>query len=206
MSTEVAGAEFYERAKRWLTEAGYAEEVVWQSSQTPNDVGESEFLREAAWVVYCSGFREATVRRYFDFTSLCFYDWASASEIAENGEQCVAAAMNGIGHYRKHMAVVHIAKRVADLTYREFKRGFLSDPLNTFEALPYLGPITSVHLAKNLGFDVAKPDRHLVRLKSHLGYDDVEQMCEAIATTSGDSVRVVDLVLWRYMERKAHLM
>jgi len=42
-----------------------------------------------------------------------------------------------------------------------------------------------------------------MRLKSLLGFQDVEEMCKSISSSSRNSVRVVDLVLWRYMERGA---
>ncbi|HVY23721.1 MAG TPA: hypothetical protein VG962_10250 [Steroidobacteraceae bacterium] len=58
-------------------------------------------------------------------------------------------------------------------------------------------------MAKNLGFDIAKSDRHLVRLKDALGFNTVDEMCLSIARFSGDAVRVVDVVLWRYMEQSA---
>ena len=189
-----------------MLESVYANEIAWQVSRNPKQVDESEFLREAAWVVYCSGFRESTVRRHFDYISLCFFDWGSAKEIVAAKDVCVDSAMRAIGNYRKHLAIVTIAQRVAERSFVTFKRAFLKEPIAIFATLPFLGPVTSVHLAKNLGFDLAKPDRHLVRLRTLLGFQDVEEMCRSISSSSGDSVRVVDLVLWRYMERgaKAH--
>ena len=60
------------------------------------------------------------------------------------------------------------------------------------------GPITSVHLSKNIGLPLAKPDRHLVRLANDFGYESAEELCEQISSLVGDSVAVVDVVLWRY--------
>jgi len=53
-------------------------------------------------------------------------------------------------------------------------------------------------LAKNLGFRVAKPDRHLRRIAGTLGFPSVDALCDSIAAHVGDSQAVVDLVFWRY--------
>ena len=60
---------FYSQAKKEIISRGFASEIEWQEQQVPEIISESFFLQEAAWVVYCSGFREATVRRCFDFIS-----------------------------------------------------------------------------------------------------------------------------------------
>lgn len=201
VNRDLCGAQFYSDAKTWVLDKGFAPEIAWQREQHPSNVSESAFLREAAWVVYCSGFREATVRKHFDYLSLCFFDWSSAAEIAENASACTTSAMLVLANRPKHQAVARIAQHIAEIGYEEFKGRFLQSPLEVFTTLPFLGPITSVHLAKNLGFDVAKPDRHLVRLKDFLGYKDVGAMCTAISSSCGDPVRVIDLVLWRYIEQ-----
>jgi hypothetical protein len=62
--------------------------------------------------------------------------------------------------------------------------------------LPYVGPVTWRHLAKNLGAPVAKTDRHLVRLAA--GRPSVDVMCDEIGRWLGEPVAVVDIVLWRW--------
>ena len=74
----------------------------------------------------------------------------------------------------------------------------MEDPINKLQALPYIGPITSYHLAKNLGVPCAKSDRHLKRLSEMLGFNCVQQFCKEVSTLSGDAIHVVDLVLWRF--------
>ena len=53
-------------------------------------------------------------------------------------------------------------------------------------------------MAKNIGIQVAKPDRHLVRMAKAAGYSDVQLFCRTISQLSGDSIPVVDIVLWRF--------
>jgi hypothetical protein len=69
------------------------------------------------------------------------------------------------------------------------------------QRLPYIGEVTSWHLAKNIGADVSKPDRHLVRVAARFGYADVSSMCKDISSAVGDKMSVADLVLWRFEER-----
>lgn len=102
---------------------------------------------------------------------------------------------------RKHEAVVEIASRIAAVGFDKFRERLLASPILTIQELPFLGPITSIHLAKNLGFEIAKPDRHLVRLQAQFGYKNVDTMCEEISIAFGDPIRVVDVVLWRYLEQ-----
>lgn len=193
---------FYIEAKKWLIDSGLKCEIEWQESRDPTSFSESTFLAEAAWVVYNSGFREAIVRRNFDFISLCFCDWSSARQIVDTGSVCVEAAMLAIANRRKHEAVLEIARRIAETGFFSFQSNVLADPLNFLQTLPFIGPVTAVHLAKNLGFNLAKPDRHLLRLQQRLGFCDVGAMCAHFASATGDPVRVVDLVLWRYLERQ----
>lgn len=76
--------------------------------------------------------------------------------------------------------------------------GFIAadDKLAFCKALPWLGPITQFHLAKNLGEDFIKPDVHLVRLAR---YHDVTpfELCDHLAAVSGYRVGTIDTILWR---------
>ena len=71
-------------------------------------------------------------------------------------------------------------------------------PLETLSEFPYIGPVTVYHLAKNLGFPVAKPDRHLVRIANVVGRASPAELCDELSLATGDPVQLVDLVLWRY--------
>lgn len=71
-------------------------------------------------------------------------------------------------------------------------------PLEALQSLPFIGPVTRYHLAKNIGLPFAKPDRHLVRLANSAGYTDVQRFCRDISVYANDSIPVVDIVLWRF--------
>src|SRR5947209_19276695 len=101
----------YADAKEF-TKTSFPEEVTWQRTVSIDKVAESEFLCEAAWVIFCSGFRERTLRAHFSYLSLCFCDWESATAITENAEACRAAALAAFNHPGKIDAIIQIAKRV----------------------------------------------------------------------------------------------
>ena len=83
--------------------------------------------------------------------------------------------------------------------FHSVKQRILRDPMGELQTLPYIGRITVSHLAKNLGWDLAKPDRHLARFSERLGFSSVRDFCNTIAAATGEAVNVIDLVLWRYL-------
>lgn len=64
----------YAQAKDF-SDRHFPAEVIWQRTVSMDGVTESAFLREAAWVILCTGFRERTLRTRFGYLSLCFCDW-----------------------------------------------------------------------------------------------------------------------------------
>jgi hypothetical protein len=192
---------FYRSAKEQLLAAGFATEMDWQLEQDFGAFTEKDLLREAAWVILCSGFRESVVRRRFDLVSLCFCDWESAAEICNSAAQCRTTALAAFGSRQKIDAILGMATVVTRMGFAQLKERILQDPINSVQILPFIGPVTAFHLAKNLGYATAKPDRHLVRLASEMGYADTHQLCRSLSEATGDPIQVVDVVLWRYAER-----
>jgi hypothetical protein len=188
----------YLAARSYVYRAGYASECQGSNRLDVAEMTETEFLREAAWVVLSSGMREAVVRSRFNGISAAFRWWRSAEEIARNAADCRSAALAYFAHPRKMDAIATIAARVADVGFASFRERLILDPIAVLETLPYLGPATARHLAKNIGFDLAKPDRHLTRLASAAGFQSPIGMCDVIAAFTGESVATVDSVLWRY--------
>jgi hypothetical protein len=194
-----AAMHFFSKACSYVEHAGLSGEVVWQREADFTEFTESELLREHAWVALCSGFRESAVRRAFNHISLCFCDWESAEAIVSAGEVCCATAASAFANRLKLRGIFSTAKYIHDIGFDEFKQSVLIDPINRLQALPFIGPITSWHLAKNLGLDVAKPDRHLVRVSEHLGFRSAEDLCRKLAATTGEQTKVIDLIVWRYI-------
>lgn len=190
---------FFYAASEYVSRARLSQELIWQRALEFGRFTETELLREAAWVILCSGFRESLVRRIFDYVSLSFCDWESAAVIVESKDFCRAAALASFRNERKLDALCKTAEIVHLQGFSVFKDLIIMDPITQLQTLPYIGPITAFHLAKNLGLNVAKPDRHLQRLSRHFGYGSTAELCMDIANTTGEKVSVVDLKLWRYM-------
>jgi hypothetical protein len=191
--------EFYECACKFVTDSGLRHEIEWQRNLRFPDFDETDLLREAAWVVLCSGFREATVRRLFDYISLCFCDWESAAAIIESSSVCVRAASASFRNPAKLRAIVSIADSVNTQGFSGFKADVLASPIAALQRFPFVGPVTALHLAKNLGLEVVKPDRHLVRASERFGFADPLQLCRTISTACNEPLSVVDLVIWRFL-------
>ncbi len=172
---------FYERAKALVVKAGFQEEIDFVEGRRFKDMEARDFLYQYVYVVLNSGMKntvaEAIYRRYL-----------------KEGSRV-------IGHEGKRKAVIQ-----AQLHYRWWFRQLKSnyddvqDMLDFLETLPWIGPITKYHLARNLGIDVAKPDRHLQRIAEHFGYSDVQKMCRALSESTGERIGTIDLVLWRSVE------
>jgi hypothetical protein len=195
----------YLSAKERLCQSGFAREIDWQLGREFGAFSERDLLREVAWVVLCSGFREAIVRQHFDFISLCFCDWESAAAICRHADQCRATALTEFGNGKKLDAIVGTAIILDRIGFLQFKHHVLDDPIPALRTLPFIGPVTAFHLAKNLGLGTAKPDRHLERLARSKGYAGAHHLCSALAVATGDPIQVVDIVLWRYSERRYSL-
>jgi hypothetical protein len=161
---------------------------------------ESDLLRELAWVILCSGFRERVVRRLFGKISLCFFDWASAGIITDHATICVATAMDVFRSKPKITAIAQSAALIDANGFDSVHGDIIANPAQALQRFPFVGEITALHLAKNLGFDVTKPDRHLQRLSIRHGYLNVQDFCAALARASGESVRDIDTLLWRMSE------
>jgi hypothetical protein len=191
--------QIFRQAREYISRAELSAEVIWQREVTFGQFTESELLREAAWVIMCGGFRESTVRSIFRSVSLCFCDWESAAAIQEVRQACKGSALRIFRHEKKLNGIVAVADRVVGAGFDNLKRAIVANPIVELQKFPYIGPITVWHLAKNLGFNVAKPDRHLVRVSTRLGFESAFALCAAVAQRFGEETKVVDLVIWRYL-------
>lgn len=193
----------YRAAKVAVIKSGFAREVEWQKKLSFDELEESSFLRESAWVVLSSGMRESVVRAKFPQVSSAFFDWQSAACIWTNRCTCRKRALESFNHQGKIDAIITICGRVQTIGFEKVKEGIRTRSMPYIQEFPYMGPATSYHLAKNIGLPVAKPDRHLTRVAKALGYATPAELCSDISAAVGDRVPVVDLVIWRYATLKS---
>ncbi len=188
----------YLRAKSYVLSAGYGWESALHERVRIDEVTESQFLREAAWVIMSAGLNERVVRHRFEAVSAAFDHFPSAHHIASRAEECSAQARVAFNHEAKIGAIVQICQRVEQVGFGQVREWLINDPIPWLRQFPYLGPATACHLAKNLGVDVAKPDRHLCRIAAATGFTSAESLCNELAGFVGETVRGVDLVIWRF--------
>jgi len=189
----------YLHAKRVVIEAGYSSEIAWQEDACRAPLTERRFLSEAAWVVLSSGMREAVVRRVFPDVAAAFAGFVtarSASVAAARGGR--DRALRGFRHVGKINAIIEIVRHVESQGMPRVRRLLSIEGTTYLQTLPYIGPITALHLAKNLGHDVVKPDRHLTRIAHAFGYSDPLTLCARIREFLCEPLAVIDIVLWRF--------
>lgn len=189
-------ARHYVSAKRAVVDHGYIDEITWQASVRVRDVSPTSFLREAAWVVLNTGMRESVIRLKFADLDHIFHGFDP--ELTWQRRRTVRAKALGVfRHEAKVDAIIEIAGRVRLLSSEDLRRQ-LRDPEPFLTDLPYVGPVTWKHLAKNLGMSISKPDRHLARFTERVGWTSVDEVCSEISGWIGDPIDVVDVVLWRW--------
>lgn len=191
-------ASLYLTAKERVIDAGYSDEIDWQQDVSLDDLDEPRFLRESAWVVLSAGFRESILRRLFDNVSRAFLHWRSSDLILAQRKSCRRNALAVFGHKRKIDGILDIVELVASTGMDAIRCRIASQGTGFLRDLPYIGPVTACHLAKNLGMSMVKPDRHMTRIAARAGYASPDLMCRVISEIVGDSLSVIDIVMWRY--------
>lgn len=176
----------YDKAKEYvMDDSYYFKEVEYVRQRTFEGQTAESFFIEYVFVVLSAGMKnqvvEKIMHRYF--------------VNGPSGETNIKA----INHKGKCKAIGEAERHYEEWWNQLLHIEELNDRLEFFDSLPFVGPITKYHLARNLGIDVAKPDRHMKRLAHKIGYKDVQNMCATIATSRGERVGVVDVVLWRYI-------
>jgi len=164
--------------KTKVIQNGYEQEVAWAESLESCSSAEC-FLDEYMWVVLNAGMKEQVARIIFGRIQEAIHIGIPILEVfAHKGK---AAAMS------KMMLSYH-------KTFSDFQKA--PDKISYLESLPWIGKVTKYHLAKNLGIDCIKPDRHLVRIAKEFGTTPVD-MCKKLSNETGDTLATTDVVIWR---------
>ena len=171
---------FYNFAKKVCISEGFKEEIQLVEERKFDQINSTYFFREYSWVVISSGISNKAATSVFHK----LMETRNIDVVKHPGKN--KALKKADCDYLKWF--FHLQKCKTDKERIEYLR-----------TLPYMGPATSLHLARNLGIDVAKPDRHLVKIANHFGYGhtDVQTMCEHISKQMGERVGTIDIVLWR---------
>jgi hypothetical protein len=200
MSERLAHA--YLDARAYVIACGFEHEIDWQEDVRVESFTESDFLRESAWVILCSGMRERVVCSIFPSLTEVFFGWESARLIAEHAEECIGRAQSLFRHSGKITAIANAARYAAEHGVERIRGRLVNEGPVILSELAFIGPVTCLHLAKNLGVATAKPDRHLLRIAHATGYTP-DELCHEISRVTQHSIGVIDLVLWRYATLRA---
>ena len=189
MNREQAIDKLFSKAQRYCRGIEYDAKWVYQVS--PDTITPQEFFEEYIWVVYACNFKVTHLGGL----------WKPLCEAYGNYEALDGsrrqAVLNVIDNERKWSAVHRTALMMQGFGWDEFRKLCL-DEIDSITLLGFIGPVTKFHLARNLGFDVAKPDRWMCRIANKTGWESVSSMCEYLSEKHGLSVKEVDIILWEY--------
>jgi hypothetical protein len=174
----VITAKRLKRIEALLRDAGFGPSIDW-SETVPAPATAEEFASQAIYVICNSGMRNTVAASIYDRCMAALNDEVSVRSVFRHPGK--STAIDIIWNNRSRL-------------FEELQQ--TADPLAYLRTLPWIGPITSLHLWKNLGGDVAKPDVHLERL-ARRDRTTPEKMCRRLAIQAGCRVATVDTILWR---------
>lgn len=168
----------FRRIEQALAKAGYVTDNAWaEKLQPPADA--DQFAEAAVYVIVNSGMQYNVAQDIFGRCVEALWARGSARRVFRHAGK--VRAIDQIWRERKQLFEAY---RLAD------------DKLEFCQSLPWIGPVTSHHLAKDLGVDVAKPDVHLARL-ARRDKTSVARLCARLAKQSGYRLATIDTILWR---------
>lgn len=172
--------EFFKIAKNYVMNSEYVSEIEHVRSLDFNKTTPEQFMSQFAFVVLNTGMKNQVAESMF-------------KKLVESGWD-----PRTVNHEQKRDAII---KAINNYTvwFQELKsisneRG----KIEYLQSLPFIGKITKYHLARNIGLDCAKPDRHLVLLAEKFDFETPRGMCEVLAQMQNERVGVIDVILWRY--------
>jgi len=168
--------ENYKQAQDRVIAAGYQDEIKWCRDLEFEKCTSDQFFDEYVWCVLNAGMKEQVSRKIYD-------------------KFMQGRDLNGIGHHGKREAVKTGMKKYIQW-FEELRCS--KDPIEYLQTLPYIGKVTKYHLARNIGIDCVKPDRHMVRLAENFGFKNPLEMCLEIQKhIPHEKLGTIDVILWR---------
>jgi hypothetical protein len=173
----------FRRLEQAVRQAGYGASIEWsQTIEGPKSA--TEFANAAIYVIINGGLANAVAVLIYARCLEALAGRGSAQSVY--GHTGKAAAIDQIWNNRESLFA----------SYEEDQ-----NKLEFLASLPFIGPITSLHLAKNLGADVAKNDVHMRRLATVENATTAE-LCLRLAKQTGYRVATIDTILWRACEQR----
>lgn len=194
--------ELFKEAEQLCRENGFGEEVDWCDNRPSfDDTDERRFLTEYAWVVFNSGMSNRVIQNKWVALTGAFHLFIPFM-VNRFANQVREKALSIFGNHRKVDAIITVAQKIVKEGFEKSMRAKIEHlTLEYLDSLPMMGEITKYHLARNLGFDYVKPDRHLMKLASCYNMTPFE-LCYLIHKKTGRRLGTIDVILWRYCEQQ----
>ena len=193
--------ELFREAEVFVRE-NFPGDLEWSESIIQTDlknITKEWFYSEYAHCVCCAGFNVNIVWMKGDALNEAYYGYDPV-KVAANPEAVRTAALKIINNKRKVDAIIKGAGIICKLEWPSFLYQVKED-INLLKILPYIADVLKYHLARNIGFNVIKPDIHIKRLAKYYGLDPFK-MCEMLSEKMGLPCHTVDSVLWRAAQQK----
>jgi hypothetical protein len=189
--------EFYDRALEFVR-ANYYDRLDYYRGLRFTDTTPDLFWNEYVWCVYAAGFSSKVLDKKWPALKAAYGDWR---DLTAKRRKLVLAVIRREDKFKACLQVANMMQGAArGYAHNEWWLKFQIVMLGTperLQMLPWIGPVSCYHLARNIGLDCVKPDLHLVRLAEHYGFCSPLRMCEYISVNRKDErLGVVDLVLF----------
>lgn len=182
-------------------ENGSKREMSWIKSLPLNKekMNNAYFLSELAWCVYNAGMKEKVLRDKWAALSNAFCDF-QPEVIVHYEPRVLVSVLRKFNHKGKVMAVIEAAKRIlTENPIEKMQEMTEAEVLDYLQTFTFIGSVTKYHLARNLGFDVVKPDRHLVRLTEFCRYESPDLLVSHVVELTGERKGFIDFIFWRWL-------
>lgn len=158
------------------------DDIEWAESLQP-PTSPDQFAAEVIYVICNSGMKNTVARQIYD----------RVMPLLRNG----SSAWDGFKHKGKSVAIdaIWINRQSLFQVYDSLCNSDAAK-LEWLATLPWIGPVTKYHAAKNFGVNCVKPDVHLARLARH-ARTSPDELCERLGNATGYRAATVDTLLWR---------
>ena len=161
-----------------IRERGYGPAIDWTEALVPPDNAD-QFAEQTIYVICNSGMANTVASLIYERCMTALRNGNSAADVFRHPGKSLA--IDAIWRERQHLHAAYLAAK---------------DKVEALRQLPWIGEVTALHLAKNFGADVAKPDVHMERL-ARAESTTTEALCARLAAESGYRAATIDTILWR---------
>lgn len=160
-----------------------------------DDVELEQFLRKYLWVIYVSGFRNATAAKHIDTIEAAFHG-LELDKIA--AMKSINADRLPIRNQRRADAFLRGCKLIHAEGWQTFQERVKKHGMNALEGLPWMGSAAKKQLAKITGIeDTEKPDTWIVQCADKCSAT-VDELITFLSKEYGLKRHQVDSYLWQY--------